>query len=129
METTKKASAQRQTEVAIRLFYEGKLDCVITLAGAAEGLLPSVTDPFLFRTIRQMAPDIDLNAFVNWLKHEPKAETPETVVIDEFEAAFTIARAITKFIAVYHQSCDPFEAFLRKAHKDGQLPRLYRLSN
>jgi hypothetical protein len=123
METSKKASALRQTEVAITLFQSGHLDCAITLSAAAEGMLPNTDAPFVFAQLRQepSASDIDFNLIINWLKH---SGSPETAVITEFEATWIIARAITKYIAVYRQSCKTFEEFLRWGQEAGHLPRL-----
>lgn len=122
METDKKRSSQRQIETAIRLFHEGNLDSAITLGAAGEGLLPHTDDPHLFQMLQPHNAELQLNLVINWLKH-PGA--PENATIDEFEAVIVIARAITKFVAVYHQSCEPFEAFLRRGHEVGHLPQLY----
>ncbi|MCG8358747.1 MAG: hypothetical protein MI920_24540 [Kiloniellales bacterium] len=125
METTKKESSRRQIKAAISHLQKGELDCAITLAGAAEGILPATGDPHLFKAIRECpeAEGIDLNLVINWLKH---AEGPEPVNISEFEATLTIARAISKFIAVYHQSTRRFEQFLRWGHEAGHLPKMHR---
>jgi hypothetical protein len=121
METSKKASAQRQTEVAIALFRSRHLDCAITLAAAAEGMLPNPDAPFLFAQLRQepSSSDLDFNLIINWLKH---SGAPETAVITEFEATQIIARAITKFIAVYRQSCKNSRHFC----DGGKRPVIYR---
>ena len=122
METSKKTSALRQIETAIRLFHEGSLDCAITLAAAGENILPATDDPHLFQSLQPHNAELDINLVINWLKH-PFA--PDTATISEFEAAIAIARGITKFVAVYHQSCAPFETFLRWSHEAGHLPKLY----
>jgi hypothetical protein len=67
--------------------------------------------------------EADLNLVINWLKHGGVKDEAE---ISEFEAVIVIARAITKFVAVYHQSCEPFEAFLKWGHANGHLPPLFR---
>lgn len=124
METSKKESAQRQTEAAIRHFHAGDLDCAITLSAAAEGTLPDTEGPYIFAELREHPAyeEMDFNLVINWLKHK---NGPETATISEFEAAMTIARAITKFVAVYRQSCEPFETFLRWGHEAGHLPKLF----
>lgn len=130
METSKKESAQRQIEVAIRLFNEGKLDCAITLAAAAEGMLPQTDNPHIFRSLMERASelrlDLQLNLVINWLKHGGPAET---ATIEEFEAVLVIARGITKFNAVYHQTCNPFQDFLQWARDGGHLPPRGRSAN
>ncbi len=125
METSKKDSAQRQTQRAIEHYRRGDLDCAITLAAAAEGMLPTVEDPHMFQALQShpKAKELDYNLVINWLKH---SNGPPTATLDEFEAVVVIARAITKFVAVYHQSTEIFEDFLRHAHKEGHLPKMYR---
>jgi hypothetical protein len=121
METTKKESAVRQINAAIRHFECGEIDCAITLAAAAEGLLGASDNPHIFRDLRASpdAADIDLNLVINWLKHPIE---PDAVRISEFEGSLVIARAITKFIAVHHQSTARFKKFLQSASKAGHLP-------
>ena len=129
METTKKDSSHRQIQAAIVHFNEGDLDCAITLAAAAEGILAPTDEPHLFRDLRTSpnAQDIDLNLAINWLKYP---DGPDEVQITEFEAAITIARAITKFIAAYHQSTLRFEQFLKRGYESGILPvRMHKISD
>ena len=106
LETSKKASAIRQINAAIAHLHQGEIDCAITLAAAGEGTLPATDDPYLFKRLRNYPPaeDIDFNLVINWLKHPVG---PEELSIPEFEAAVVIARAITKFTAVYHESTRP----------------------
>ena len=125
METSKKTSSQRQLEAGIFHFRKGDLDCAITLSAAAECILPETRDPHLFQALKEHPAykEMDYNLVINWLKH---SGGPDKVVISEFEATLIIARAITKFVAVYHQSTDEFEDFLRWAHEAGHLPPLFR---
>ena len=124
MISTRKQTSQRHIQTAIELFHRGRIDCAITLALAGEGILPTTPDPHLFRGLKDAAPDLDLNLVGNWLKHPNE---PDIVEIGEFEDVVMICRAITKFIAVFHQSCDPFEEFLTWAdnagHPLGRGPR------
>ncbi|MGD0317030.1 MAG: hypothetical protein ABSB37_14000 [Xanthobacteraceae bacterium] len=117
--TSKKLSALRQINAAIEHFHNGEFECAITLAAAAEGLLPDGQSPSLFRELVQRATDLDFNLFINWLKH-PVA--PEKVTISDFEAAMIIARAISKFFAVYSQSTRRFEEFAVWAREAGLIP-------
>jgi hypothetical protein len=127
METNKQQSSQRQIERAIEHFHRGDLDCAITLAAAGEGMLPQTEEPHIFKALQdqQKAKNekLDINLVINWLKH---GRDFETATIDEFEAVIVIARAITKYVAVYRQSGRPFEDFLRWAHENTHLPKLYR---
>jgi hypothetical protein len=126
MKTSKKESCYNQIVAAIDHFQKEQIDCAITLAAAAEGMLSTEDHRYLFREFRDNpeAVDIDLNSVINWLKHPGE---PELANITELEAAFAIARAITKFIAAYHQSAERFERFLRHVHESGVLPiKLYR---
>jgi hypothetical protein len=125
VETTKKESAQRQTERAIKFFRDGDLDCAITLAAAAEGMLPDTANPHLFQALKdhEAFQHMQYNLIINWLKHSNSAaSSAERATIDEFEATIIIARAITKFIAVYRCSCKPFEEFMIWSVKVGHLP-------
>jgi hypothetical protein len=90
-------------------------------------MLRDTDHPHLFKRLRDYAPaaDINFNLVINWLKHPVP---PEEWNIPEYEAAFVIARAITKYIAVYHESTRRFELFLRWGHEAGHLPILYRSS-
>jgi hypothetical protein len=121
LQTSKKESAARQLRSAVAHFENGDLDCAITLAGAAEGILPDTDDPYLFKMLRNHPDvDFDLNLVVNWLKHPVG---PEETIVGVGEATIVIARAISKFIAVYHQSTERFEQFLSDGHKAGILPK------
>ena len=118
-------SGTKTTKTVSATSSQGEFDCAITLAASAEGILPATEDPHIFKAIREdpNAQDIDLNLVINWLKHPAG---PEPVNISEFEATLTIARAISKFIAVFHQSTRRFDEFLRWGHKAGHLPKMHR---
>ena len=111
MITDRKETSQRHILAAIAQFHDGNLDCAITLAGAAEGILPETTDPHLSQQLLSEAkPEgIDLNLVRNRLEHVCQ---PDVVGIDEYEGVFNICRAISKFVAVCHQSCIAFERFM-----------------
>jgi hypothetical protein len=59
---------------------------------------------------------------VNWLKHY-NSDDLDSIDITEFEAVMFLLRAITKFIAVYHQSTRRLEAFLSWAGENGYPPK------
>jgi hypothetical protein len=116
VQTTKQLASLRQIRAAIEHFHKQEFERVITLAAAAEGLLPPTNDPHLFRDFkRRLTPEeykeLNFNLVINWLKHY-NAEDPEPVRISEFEAVIMLVRAITKFIAVYHRSTKGMEDFL-----------------
>lgn len=122
LETSKKESSGRQIRVAIEAFMVGNLDCAITLAGAAENILPPTNEPHLFLQLQPYHAELDINLVINWLKHPTG---PETATITAFEAAFVIARAISKFIAVYHQATMRMHEFLTLAVEEGHLPAFF----
>jgi len=67
--TTKKLSAMRQILMAIRCIDSVDYECAVTLAGAAEGqiddkLIPTDTEPHLFRVIRKYFSSDETNADV-----------------------------------------------------------------
>lgn len=119
IKTSKKLSAQRQINAAIEHFHKGEFECAITLAAAAEGLTPEGQSLSLFRELVARAKDLDFNLVINWLKHPI---SPDEAVISDFEAALTIARAISKFFACYGQSTRRFEEFAVWAREAGLLP-------
>ena len=118
-----KDSALRLVEAAIHHARSDDYDCAITLAAAAEGQLPDTDAPYIYNDLRANgeAKDLDLNAVINWLKH-PIA--PDQIAIGDFEVAITILRAISKFVAVYHQASalmNEFEDWARRHY--GLQPR------
>jgi hypothetical protein len=98
---TKAGAAYRQTEAAIEAFVRGDFDIAITLAGAAEGTLDR-DGPHMFPFLRDTprvkgVPRKDWIATLNmerdWLKH---TSGPEQLTLGHWEAAFMIARAMSK---------------------------------
>jgi hypothetical protein len=121
IETTKQLAALRQIHAAIEHFQKQEFECVITLAGAAEGLLPPTDAPHLFIGMKEgiAAEDlgpIDLNLVINWLKH---AKPPDAVTVTEVETVIVLQRAITKFIAVYRKISRQMDGFLGWAGDNG----------
>ncbi|MDP3750082.1 MAG: hypothetical protein Q8Q88_23910 [Phenylobacterium sp.] len=117
--TSKQLAALRQINAAIQHFQDGEFECAITLAAAAEGIIPR-SDLSLWSQLQPHRGDVDLNAFVNWLKHEDRS--PEELEIDAFEVAMTIIRGVTAFIAHYRLSSAEFEGFLKWAADEGYVP-------
>jgi hypothetical protein len=121
VKTTKQSAALRQIRAAIEHFHKQEFECTITLAAAAEGLLPPTGDPHLFRDLKRHLSqtefkELNFNLAVNWLKHH-NADDADPVNITEHEAVVLLLRAITKFIAVYHQSTPRLEAFFAWAEE------------
>lgn len=120
IETSKQLSALRQIEAAIVHFHNAEFECAMTLAAAAEGLLPTTDKPHIFAMLRKKAADLDLNLFINWLKHPTG---PDKGTISEFEVVITIFRAISKFIAVYGKTSRNMNDFLKWGVAAGHLPK------
>jgi hypothetical protein len=124
IETTKQLAALRQITAAIEHLRKREYECAITLAAAAEGLLPPTDEPHLFSDLKEyISPEefkhLDFN--INRLKHY-KPQDPDPFSFLESEAANLILRAITKFIAVYHQSTKRMEQFLEWYSAHHNLP-------
>lgn len=125
MLVTVKEASFNQICASIAHYGNGQFDCAMTLAAAAEGMLPAVDEPHLFQQLRAR-PDqaeLNLNMMIVWLKHGGAASAE----LSDFEVVITIARAITKFLAVYKESHPRFVEFWQQAHRDGHLPDLMQL--
>jgi hypothetical protein len=126
IDTTKQLAALRQIRAAIEHFHKQEFECVVTLAGAAEGLLWPTDAPHLFKGMKEgMSLEdqekIDLNLVINWLKH---SSSPDAITVTEVETVIVLQRAITKFIAVYRKISPQMDAFLGWARDNGYpVPR------
>jgi hypothetical protein len=122
--TTRKFAALRQIRGAITCLHEGDYECAITLAHAAEGMVPDEKKgddgKYLFKLMRERLPDNDHNLFSNWLKHD---KIGDKATISVFEVVVMITRAIHKFVWYYGESSDHFETFQRWAMLHGHLPK------
>ena len=100
--------------------HKMELECAITLAAAAEGLLPDTDKRYILEYLQKHPSykneEVDHNATINWLKH---ALEPDAQVIFEFEAAVVIARAMSKFSAVYDDGPSEWGQFLEWAEARG----------
>ena len=76
--TTKRLAAQRQIDAAIAHFFKKELECAITLAAAAESLLPDTEQPHIYRYLREHSAyndkEIDFNKTINWHETCRRAE-------------------------------------------------------
>ncbi len=118
--TSKQLAAIRQIEAAIEHFENDEYECAITLAAAAEGLIPDTAHPHIFSLLRaRPKKELDYNLLINWLKHPIE---PEEILLPEFEAAIIIMRAISKLIAVYNTGTVKMQKFGRWVFERGHLP-------
>jgi hypothetical protein len=122
VETNKQLTAISQIHYALLMFRQNELECAITLAAAAEGVIYPTEEPHLF-TVLKNSPlsrkEFDYNRTINWLKH-PMA--PDDFDIWEFEAAIIIVRAISKFFTVYRTGSPAMKSFVRWTFEQGHLP-------
>ena len=121
--TTKQLAALRQITAAIEHLYRRNSECAITLAAAAENLLPSTGDPHLFQALKEYLPaaefkELNVNRVVIWLKHY-NLDDPDPGTITEGDAVVTLQRAITKFIAAYHRTTQQMEDLFEWAGDKG----------
>lgn len=102
---TKSVAAMRQTHLAIGALANGDFDAAITLAGAAEELLPEKPDQKVFGTLRDDPSGQEMfgrkqwieliNVERNWLKHQTTT-FGEELTISAADAAFMIVRAMAR---------------------------------
>jgi hypothetical protein len=128
-EITRQMAALFQIHSAIKLFYKSEFECSITLAGAAEGILPDdLQNISLYRILRERQTEklekLDLNFVQNWLKHgtfklDGKQVMLESMRITPFLAVFSIQRAITKFAAVYGGDTPQMAKFMKWCKGEG----------
>jgi hypothetical protein len=102
---TRDEAFRRHIEAAIIAFEEERYDVAITLAGAAEGMVPETTGPApaLFLLLRDHPTAAGkknwikkLNAARNWLKHAAEPNHPPNMKFDRREAVIMLVRAISK---------------------------------
>ena len=93
-------AAQRQIDAAVSHLLKSELECAITLANGAEGLLPETESRQIFAYLREhpLSKEIDFDKTISWLKHRTQ---PDAATIFEFEAAVVVARVMSKFAAAY----------------------------
>ena len=107
LKVSKVEAARRQAEAAIDAFEKGNFDIAITLAAAAEGMLPDDAAASLWPVMKNNQKAIDvfenpkrwadiLNQDVHWLKHQTK-DYPSALELTAEGASYVVARAISKF--------------------------------
>ena len=114
LETNKKLAAQRQIDGAIFHLRNMGLECAITLASAAERMLPHSEKEYIFSYLKKheayKSKQVNFNETITWLKHTSE---PDGKIIFMFEAAITIARAMSKYAAVYDDAPSEWIEFLK----------------
>lgn len=109
-ETNLNLASSRQIHAAILHSNENSIECAITLAAAAEGMLPSSEGEHFQKKLKEFSAGLPADAegatgpndFITWLKHGTyKGKPCDTATIEQMEAQVTIWRAISKFGAVY----------------------------
>jgi hypothetical protein len=113
IDTHIRLGSMRQINRAIDHAIQGEYECAITLAGAAEGILPETWKPHFRQKIKKFAelPEIKEeggatgpNDYKNWLKHGTlNGERVESATIPAEESVVMVYRAITKYHAVYDE--------------------------
>jgi hypothetical protein len=122
IETTRQQTALHQIDAAIDHVYKFELACAITLAGAAETMMPDTDRPHAWQYWKNHPQynEVDMNETINWLKHYIP---PDEKYIFEREATLIIFRAMTKYAAVYEDAPANWERFLEWAVGKGYLHR------
>jgi len=129
IESTVRLASLRQIHAAIDHLHKSEFESAITLASAAEGVLPETDQPHLFPKLQALIASLPeeaegargINDFTNWTKHGGKYEKAK---IPELEVITTIARAVSKFVAVYGEQSSQMKEFLHWA-----IARLQTSSN
>jgi hypothetical protein len=123
IETTKLLAAQRQIDAAVSHLHKSELESAITLATAAESLLPETESRQIFAYLREhpLSKQVDIDKTINWLKRSAR---PDAATIFEFEAAVVIARAMSKFSAAYTEAPSEWYEFLSWGVVKGHWPTL-----
>ena len=122
IDTNIRLAAMRQIHCAIKHLKEGHYEAAITLAAAAEGMLPETGARHLRQAVKEMSkrPDIqeesegskDPNACIHWLKHGTvDGKRVEAITIPAEESMVIVCRAMTKFNALYSDMSPQMVAF------------------
>jgi hypothetical protein len=122
IDTDIRLAAMRQIHCAIEHLKEGHYEAAITLAAAAEGMLPDTEARHLRQAVKEMSkrPDIqdeaggskNPNACIHWLKHGTvDGKHVEAITIPAEESMVIVSRAMTKFNAVYSDMTPQMAAF------------------
>jgi hypothetical protein len=113
IETHVRLASMRQIHCAIEHLHRGDYECAITLAGAAEGMLPE-TEEKQFRQalvefskspgIRTAGGATGPNDYINWLRHGTIVRGGpriERVTVPAEESTAVVWRAVAKYYVTY----------------------------
>ena len=103
------SAAQQQLEGSIAEMFLGNWACSITLAGAAEGMLPEPTEQKdVYAAYKEHAIDSlklerreairQLNDKRDWLKHNQRDNPRDEMSFDQLDAIVMIFRAYSRFV-------------------------------
>ncbi len=134
IDTHIRLASMRQIHCAIEHLHRGDYECAITLAGAAEGILPDTWKPHFREKVKALSnsPEIKAeggatgaNDYINWLKHGSfkGGSRIENATIPAEESVAVVYRAITKYNAVYDDLSPQMFSFLNwlKEWLEGEL--------
>src|SRR5262245_16241483 len=114
----------RQIHAAIEHLERQDFECAITLAAAAEGMLPSTENPYFHQKVKALAASLPKDAegamgpndIITWLKHGTyKGKKCGSATIEYFECVVTIWRAISKFIATFDDASTQMTSWAKAA--------------
>jgi len=127
VETNIRLAAMRQIHAAIEHQQRQDYECAITLAAAAEGMLPATDEPHFHQKVKDFAVALPHavegaqkpNDFITWLKHGTyNGKQCETATIDYSESLVIIWRAITKFFAVYDDVSPQMQSWAKTVREE-----------
>ena len=107
IDTNIRLASMRQIYCAIEHLKRGDYECAITLAGAAEGMMPDTDAPTFRQRVKALSKSPEIRAaggatgpndYANWLKHGGV----ENATIPAEEGVALIWRAITKYNVTYN---------------------------
>jgi hypothetical protein len=114
---------------AIEHLHRGDYECAITLAGAAEGMLPHTDEPHFRQKVKELSASPEIKAeggatgpndYINWLKHgriKPDGPRVESTTIFDDESIAVVWRAITKFQVTYNEQTPQMLSFANWARR------------
>ncbi len=125
IQTDRRVASMRQIHCAIEHIERGDYECAITLAAAAEGMLPEPGKPYFRGKVKKLAESEEIKAaggaigpndYSVWLKHGTfnGVKTEKATIPDE-ESVVWIYRAISKFDAVYDDRSPQMISFCKWA--------------
>lgn len=122
IECTTEISSMRQIHAAIEQYGKQNFECSITLAAAAEGMLPATDKPYFHQKVKEISAKLEglaegatgANDVITWLKHGTlKGEKCPKAQIQQLEVVVIIYRAISKYMAVYDRPSIQMVSFLK----------------